>query len=499
MTNDVQTPTSALKVTHLVVILLATLTLALVMRLWGLTSEPAWLDEVYSVLLSDGTANQILEANAKDVHPPAYYLGLGYWREVFGSTAAGIRSYSSLWSLIGVAFVVLLAAASGLGWRGVSLAGLLAAINPLDIYFAQEARMYAQATALGTASSWMLWRWLRNRRTTSSQVAQGLWLALYACTAAVLLQTLYLGAFVLLAQGIFATIALSSRRDSRGLLTYIGASLLTALLALPWLVFLRHHGPHKLGRLDWISPPSLAAMFLPFTKQFYVGKLIPSEGSHRALILLSGILSAVIIWTLVLAWRRRSEFTAVSAYLAWMTCVPIALAFLVSHFYRPVYFTSRFPVLVLPTFLVLIAIAATLMQKLWLRLTFVVLVVAVMAAGGVVQGKQLTKPGMAQFAELYRRLGPPDHVVLLPPDSTLTASYALGFPLINSQQQQIQESVDTQGETLIWVGVRKGYLETADPRVRRVYEWLLSLGAHEKLAEVDGMEIWQISSRQLGR
>ena len=90
-------------------------------------------------------------------------------------------------------------------------------------------------------------------------------------------------------------------------------------------------------------------------------------------------------------------------------------------------------------------------------------------------------------------------MVLLPPDSTITASYALGFPLVNAQQQHIQESIEAQGETVVWVGVRRGYLETADPRVRRVFEWLLSLGPKEKLADVDGMEIWQINGRQLGR
>jgi uncharacterized membrane protein len=497
MTSDVPAPIATMRITQLVLILLATLSLALVMRLWGLTSEPVWLDEVYSVLLSEGSSDQILEANAKDVHPPAYYLGLARWRQVFGSTPAGIRGYSILWSLIGVALVVLLAADSGLDWRGVSFAGMVAAINPLDIYFAQEARMYAQATALGTASSWMLWRWLQGRRDRGSQLVQGLWLALYACTAAMLVQTLYLGAFVLLAQGLFTAIALTSRRDIRGLMTYGGASLATALLVLPWLVFMRHFGPHKLGRLDWMSAPSLTAMFQPFTKQFYVGKITPDGVLHQPLILLSGILSVALVSTLVLAWRRHSDFTGVSAYLSWITCIPIGLAFLVSHLYRPVYFTSRFPVLVLPTFLVLVAIAATLIQRPWLRSTLVILIVGVMAAGGIVQGKELTKPGMVGFAELYRQVGPPDHVVLLPPDSTITASYALGFPLVNAQQRQIQESIEAQGETVVWVGIRRGYLETADPRVRRVYEWLLSLGPKEKLAEVDGMEIWQINGRQL--
>ena len=499
MNHDAQLPGSPPKVTHLVMILLMTVALALVVRLWGLTTEPAWLDEVYSVLLSDGSADQILQANATDVHPPAYYLGLAYWRSHFGSSPAGIRGYSILWSLITVALVVLLAAASGLSWRSVSLAGLLVAINPLDIFFAQEARMYTQAAALGVASTWVLWRWLADRVDNRSRLLQGMWLATYATAAALLLQTLYLGAFLLLAQGLIASILLIHRRDFRGLSHYAGASLISGLLFLPWLSYLQSHGPHKLGRLDWISAPTATDLLSPFYRQFYVGRMAPREPLHQVLLILAAALSISALVALVSKWSQQGPQRGAAAYLAWMTCVPISLAFLVSHLYRPVYFPGRFPVLVLPTFLVLTAIAAEWMRRLPWRMVFVALVVAVMAVGGAVQAKQQTKPGMARFAELYRQQGPPDHVVLLPPDSTITASYELGFPLVNSQQRQIQSSIDSQDETVIWVGVRQDYLENADPRVRRVYEWLLSLGPSERLAELDRMEIWTIRVRNSSR
>ena len=77
------------------VLLLASLSL----RIWGLTREPAWLDEVYTVQLSEGSWTHILETNAADVHPPTYYLGLRQWRQAFGSELATLRGYSVAWSL----------------------------------------------------------------------------------------------------------------------------------------------------------------------------------------------------------------------------------------------------------------------------------------------------------------------------------------------------------------------------------------------------------------
>jgi uncharacterized membrane protein len=477
---------------QLLALILAVLAVATGMRLWGLEREPVWLDEAYSVLLSEGTPSQVLQVNARDVHPPAYYLGLADWRQGFGSTPASIRGYSLAWSLLGVALVILLVAALELSWSTATLAGLLMAINPLDIYFAQEARMYTQASALGVASSWALWRWLDSRYEGGSRLAPGVWLALYVCAAALLIQTLYLGAFILLAQGCFILVSLLPRRDLRGVLAYAGAGLVTTLMAVPWLAYMLTHGPHRLGRLDWLSAPSLPYLLSPFFRQFYTGRMTAEAPGHRLLFLAAAAMSLVALSVLVLTCRRRSPTCRRALYLAWMTCVPLGLVFLASHLYRPVYSVARFPVLVLPTLLALLAFTATSLEGTWMRRSFAGLAMVIMLIASVVQYRQVTKSGLAEFAELYHRLGPPDHVVLLPPDQTITASYVLGFPLVNSNQQQIQDSLAAGRESVIWVGVRDGYLATADPGVHRVHQWLLTLGPSELLASVDHMELWQI-------
>ena len=492
MDNTLHSIPTKPKLSHLLVVILAVLALASGMRLWGLAREPVWLDEAYSVLLSEGTPTRILQANARDVHPPAYYLGLADWRQGFGSTPAGIRGYSLAWSLLGVVLVILLVASFGTGWGTAALAGLLVAINPLDIYFAQEARMYTQASALGAASSWALWRWLDGRSGGGSKLAPGVWLALYVCTGALLLQTLYLGASILLAQGCFVLASLLARRDLRGVLAYAGAGLFTTLMVLPWLAYMLTRGPHKLGRLDWLSPPSLPYLLSPFFRQFYTGRMAAEATYHHFLFIGAAVISLVALATVALACRRQSPFCRGAIYLAWMTCAPLGMVFLASHIYRPIYSVARFPVLVIPTFLALLAVAASGLENRWMRRGFAGLALLIMMLASVVQHDQLTKSGMAGFAELYRRLGPPDHVVLLPPDQTITASYALGFPLVNSNQQRIQDSLVGSRQSVIWVGVKDGYLATADPNVRRVHEWLLGLGRSEHLETVDNMELLQI-------
>jgi hypothetical protein len=52
---------------HLGIGLAAVILLAALVRLTGLTKEPFWLDEVCSFDFSAGSADQILQVNARDV------------------------------------------------------------------------------------------------------------------------------------------------------------------------------------------------------------------------------------------------------------------------------------------------------------------------------------------------------------------------------------------------------------------------------------------------
>jgi mannosyltransferase len=145
---------------RIVALVVLTAVLAGVIRLVGLTREPLFMDETFSGRFSGREVHRILDLTARDIHPPLYYLGLASWRGFFGDTMWDLRTYSVLWSLVGVGALALLAGQLA-GGRGALLVVIaLAVVHPLDVYFAQTARMYSQLAALSTLAAWLLWRWM---------------------------------------------------------------------------------------------------------------------------------------------------------------------------------------------------------------------------------------------------------------------------------------------------------------------------------------------------
>ncbi|MGB3716250.1 MAG: glycosyltransferase family 39 protein [Candidatus Promineifilaceae bacterium] len=121
-------------ITWLLVILLV----AFVLRLAFLGSKSVWLDEAFSVWQANRTPAEIWNATF-DNHPPMYYLLLQAWMNL-GKSEAVIRLPSVLASMVGLALLYTLA--RRLFDRKVALVAVtLLALAPIDLWYAQEARM----------------------------------------------------------------------------------------------------------------------------------------------------------------------------------------------------------------------------------------------------------------------------------------------------------------------------------------------------------------------
>ena len=155
----------------------AILALAAFLRLYGIGSEPLWLDEAYSWWDARQTLDDLWRLVPQcDPHPPLYAAVLKIWMAVAGESAAAMRA---LGALVGVATTaVVLLAGREVSARAGWIAGLLAAIAPFQIEFAHEARPYA-LVALG--SSLVVFGTLRVLRTLREPVdGRPGWVALVA-------------------------------------------------------------------------------------------------------------------------------------------------------------------------------------------------------------------------------------------------------------------------------------------------------------------------------
>jgi len=114
--------------------------IALALRLISL-NQSLWLDEAISanVVKNYSYSSLVTQFSPSDFHPPLFYLTLKAWTSVFGFSEISLRLPSVIFSLI---TVYLLFRFFGF-WPA-----LLLALNPLYLYYSQEARMYSLATLL---------------------------------------------------------------------------------------------------------------------------------------------------------------------------------------------------------------------------------------------------------------------------------------------------------------------------------------------------------------
>ncbi len=142
------------------------LLLAAALRFHALDASSLWSDEGNSSALMARSYSQIARDAAADIHPPGYYWLLKGWTSLVGASAWGLRSLSAL---LGVALVAVTFAIgnqvkrsqrSVVGRRSSAfdllplVAATVAALHPFQIYYSQEARMYA---LLALESAGLLW------------------------------------------------------------------------------------------------------------------------------------------------------------------------------------------------------------------------------------------------------------------------------------------------------------------------------------------------------
>lgn len=120
---------------------------AFLLRGFNLGGKSLWFDEAFSV----NRATQ--EAMARLVfvdrgHPPLHFTALHHWIAVFGSSETVVRLLSGFVSMLSVALIYALGRALLDRRAGLAAAALLA-LSSLDVWYAQEARMYIFVTFSG--------------------------------------------------------------------------------------------------------------------------------------------------------------------------------------------------------------------------------------------------------------------------------------------------------------------------------------------------------------
>ncbi|MGE5408368.1 MAG: glycosyltransferase family 39 protein [Syntrophothermus sp.] len=170
--------------------------------------------------------------------PPLYYALAWIWTQVAGTGEVGLRSLSALAGVATVPVVYLL----GVELRGRTTglaAAALAAVNPMLLWYSQEARAYALLTLLCALSLLFCFRALRHGRRAD--------VAAWGLFSALALATHYFALF-LVAGEIALLVRRRGREAIRGLWIVGAACLLLAPLAIHQM---------SIGHAEWIGTLSL--------------------------------------------------------------------------------------------------------------------------------------------------------------------------------------------------------------------------------------------------
>lgn len=392
--------------------LLALCLLAFALRVYRLEAQSLWYDEGVTAYLATLSLPDLTAWTADDIQPPLYYYAVWAWVRLAGAGEFALRFPSALAGVLVVPCLAWLGRRVA-GSRGAGLlAGLLGAVSPLHLWYAQEARNYTWFTLLCLAASGLLWARLQGGGARAWRA----WLPYVALMAAAV-YTHYFAFFVLAFHACFALAwGLGCRAWSR-LRQALGAVGAVVAVYLPWLPFLVQRWHEDTSY--WPGTLKLDEAARKVALAFLGGEsILEAEGLR----LLAPYLVVLVLTAGIWAWRAaRSRADAWGlAFSLLYGAVPVAL--LLGLAYRVPKFNPRYAMVASPGVLLLLAGAAAgqprARAEAWTRALAAagvafVLGVSAYADGNLYANPAFTKPDFRGVVRFLREHAAPDEAILL--------------------------------------------------------------------------------------
>lgn len=307
--------------------LLAILFLGLALRCISLNSRGIQYDDAFSFFLAERSIGEIVRGTAADTMPPLYYFLLHFWLQI-SREVWFLRLLSVILTLVSVGLLYGLVSELG-GEKAGLWAALFATLSPMQIYHAQDLRMYALLELGQLGYAFCLVKAWKNENI-EGKAAFGWWAgAILFGTAAMYSHNLAI--FGLVVPNIYLLFKRDWRRQGRLILAQAGIG----LLALPWLILI----PGQIAKVQhafWTPRPGLVEIVQAVLMWFIN---LPLSGFW----MVAGAVISVQIFVLVLLelWRGRRVLQGSAYLLAW-AFVPPLLLFLISYLIRPVFVPRGF-------------------------------------------------------------------------------------------------------------------------------------------------------------
>ncbi len=180
----------------------------LALRIASINTRGLWLDEAITVKQASRTFLRIIQKLATGVHPPLYHITMHFWLKYFGTSEIALRSFSVIVGVIAIPVAYWAGRRIYDRRTGLIAAGLIA-LSPFQIWYSQEARMYALLFLGGLLSTTFLVLAVRENR-------KHLWVG-YLVFTTMGLFTHYFFLFLMIGQILFYVFGIvwNTERDAR--------------------------------------------------------------------------------------------------------------------------------------------------------------------------------------------------------------------------------------------------------------------------------------------
>lgn len=255
-------PSRVLKYSNPRWFLLGLVIIGTALRLYHLTYQSLWYDELHSMIPTDpqNSISSII-AYAKTDQPPLFFIYLHLFLKLFGYSEFTGRLASALIGIMGIPAVYWLGKEVKNEATGL-FAAMLTTVNYYQIYYSQDVRFYGMAFLFAALSFLFLIRIEKNEKWQDY--------LLYFISTVALLYTHYYGIIIFASQAIILPLIAIYKKSTRFTLVTLLAGIAVALAFTPWLPTVLQDS--KIESF-WIQKPSVffvARYFFDYMGKDYV-------------------------------------------------------------------------------------------------------------------------------------------------------------------------------------------------------------------------------------
>lgn len=123
-----------------------------------------WHDEAFSALYLKYGWAEMMHRIGLDVHPPLYYVALRFWYYLFGDSLLALRSFSIAFGAAIIPLAYALVKNAFHNRKAALIVALLTAINPFQLEYVTEVRMYTFGAFFALLAAYLLVKALASQR-----------------------------------------------------------------------------------------------------------------------------------------------------------------------------------------------------------------------------------------------------------------------------------------------------------------------------------------------